>query len=176
MTAADEADHLVEILEVLASPASRYEGRPADGPAAVPPGERRDRIELRAGLGVVGDRYFGRPAHRRASVTLQAVEGLEAAARELGLGATPGLAQTRRTLLLRGVDLTALLGAEIALDAGLGPVRLRIHRPAPPCAWMDQAIAPGAHRALRGHGGVRGEPLSDGALRPGPATLRVLAL
>jgi hypothetical protein len=44
-------------------------------------------------------------------------------------------------------------------------------RPAHPCAWLDVALAPGAHRALRGRGGVRCAALSDGELRLGPAVL-----
>jgi hypothetical protein len=40
---------------------------------------------------------------------------------------------------------------------------------------MDVVLAPGAFKALRGRGGVRCEPLSDGVLRRGPATLTVPA-
>jgi hypothetical protein len=40
---------------------------------------------------------------------------------------------------------------------------------------MDVVLAPGAFTALRGRGGVRCEPLSDGVLRRGPATLAVPA-
>ncbi|NEC75913.1 molybdenum cofactor biosysynthesis protein, partial [Streptomyces rochei] len=66
----------VEILQLLVSPAHRLAGRPADGPSPGPADERVDRVEVRAGLGLVGDRYYGRPAHRDASVTLRAVERL----------------------------------------------------------------------------------------------------
>jgi hypothetical protein len=58
-----------------------------------------------------------------------------------------------------------------SLDAGAGPVLLRGGRPANPCAWMDVVLAPGAHRGLRGRGGVRCAALSDGELRLGPAVL-----
>jgi hypothetical protein len=54
-----------------------------------------------------------------------------------------------------------------------GVVRLLAHRAASPCAWMDIVLAPGAHRALRGRGGLRCEPLSTGVLRVGPARLVV---
>jgi len=36
---------------------------------------------------------------------------------------------------------------------------------------MDVVLAPGAHRGLRGRGGVRCAALSDGELRLGPAVL-----
>lgn len=39
--------------------------RPADGWRPDPGGGARERIDIRASLGVVGDRYFGHAAHRR---------------------------------------------------------------------------------------------------------------
>ena len=166
----------VEIVELVASPVHAYEGRPADGPRPDPEDPRRDRIEVRAGLGVVGDRYFNHAAHRRAAVTLLSAEALEAVATDLGVPPfDPVLA--RRTVVLRGAAVDALAGSgtEFTLDSGEGPVRLRAHRAAHPCRWMDVVLAPGAFTALRGRGGVRCEPLSDGVLQRGSATLTVPA-
>ncbi|SDF12020.1 MOSC domain-containing protein [Pseudonocardia oroxyli] len=155
----------VEIVALMASPIHAFEGRPSDGPRPDPEPPGRASVEVRAGLGVVGDRYFGHPAHRRASVTLIAVESLEAVAAELGVPAfDPVLA--RRTVVLRGADVDGLAG-----EFTLGGVRFRAHRPANPCAWMDQALAPGAFRALRRRGGIRCAPLTSGVLRLGPTTL-----
>ena len=153
-----------EIVQLLASPVHRYEGRPSDGPAPAPPGELTAEIRLRAGLGVVGDRYFAKPAHRDASVTIIARESLP-----------PGtdLVQTRRNVLVSGIAVDELVGSVLTLDSGDGPVRLRVRRRANPCAWMDVAIGPGAFRALRGKGGVRCVPLDDGILRIGPVTVDV---
>jgi hypothetical protein len=61
----------------------------------------------------------------------------------------------------------------LSLDSGSGPVRLRVRRPANPCAWMDVVIGPGAWRALRRRGGVRCVPLDDGVLRVGPVLAEV---
>ena len=41
-------------------------------------------------------------------------------------------------------------GAVLELDSGAGPVRLRVNRPAHPCAWMDVTMGPGVWRSLRG--------------------------
>jgi hypothetical protein len=41
---------------------------------------------------------------------------------------------------------------------------------------MDAVIGPGAQRALRGKGGVRCTPLTDGALALGPATFSVVTV
>ena len=162
----------VELL--LASPRSRYEGRPSDGPLPAVSSETPASVEIRAGLGVVGDRYFAKPAHRAASVTLMAMEALEAVAADLGLAEIPDAAGTRRNIMLRGFPVDDLRGEEFSLDTGHGPVTLRGNRPANPCAWMDVVLAPGAFRAMRGRGGVRCEPLTSGTLSLGPATLALL--
>ena len=44
---------------------------------------------------------------------------------------------------------------------------------APRVAWLDATIAPGTRAALRGKGGVRCSPLSDGRLRIGPISVSV---
>ncbi|MGK5442705.1 molybdenum cofactor biosysynthesis protein [Micromonospora sp. URMC 105] len=152
------------IVQLLASPVHRYQGRPADGPSPAPPGELVTEVQLRAELGIVGDRYFGRPAHRAASVTVIAQESLP-----------PGvdLVQVRRNILTTGIAVDELIGSVLVLDSGDGPVRLRVNRPANPCAWMDVTIGPGAWQALRRRGGVRCTPLNDGTLRIGPVDVLV---
>ncbi|MFF0945113.1 MOSC domain-containing protein [Kocuria sp. CPCC 205300] len=159
----------VEILHLLVSPGHAYFGRARDGAADVPTADA-ERAELVAGQGIVGDRFFGKAAHMDAAVTLLAVEALEAIADDLGAGPfDPMLA--RRNVVLRGAQLTPLLGEEFALESDGELVRLRGGRPAHPCAWMDRVLAPGAHAAMRGRGGLRCRPLSDGALHRGPAVL-----
>jgi MOSC domain-containing protein YiiM len=153
-----------EILQLLASPVHRYEGRPADGPAPAPPGEMVERVRIREGLGIVGDRYFGKQAHRDASITVIAQESLPPGA---------GLLQVRRNILVSGIPVDDLVGRVLILDSGDGPVSLRVNRPANPCAWMDVAIGAGAWRALRGRGGIRCRPLNDGTLRVGPVNVTV---
>ena len=155
-----------EIVELLASPIHRFEGRPSDGPAPAPPGELVPEIRIRAGLGVVGDRYFARPAHRDASVTVISQESLPPGA---------GLAAVRRNILLSGLLVDDLIGQVLTLDSGDGPVRLQVNRRAHPCAWMDVTVGPGTWKALRGKGGIRCTPLDDGILRVGPVTATVSA-
>ncbi|MFQ1002217.1 MOSC domain-containing protein [Modestobacter sp. SSW1-42] len=160
----------VEVVGLLAAPDHRYDGRP-DAAAAGLPVESRPSIEVRADLGVVGDRYFARPAHRDASVTVLAAESLDELAAELGAGPWDPLA-ARRNVVLRGAEVEALRGQPFSLDCGAGEVRLDGGRPANPCAWMDLVLAPGAHRGMRGRGGVRCRPRTGGVLRLGPAVLR----
>jgi MOSC domain-containing protein YiiM len=160
----------VEVVGLLAAPEHRWDGRP-DAAVAARAVESSDRIEVRAGLGVVGDRYYGRPAHRDASVTVVAAEALDRLAEELGTGPFDPRA-TRRNVVLRGAEVEALRGQPFSLDCGTGGVVLAGGRPAHPCAWLDLALAPGAHRGMRGRGGVRCAPRTDGVLRLGPAVLR----
>ncbi len=155
-------DVTVELL--LASPLHRYSGRPSDGPQDARGPELPATVEVRAGLGIVGDRYFGQRAHRTASVTIMAVESIE----RVGPGLDP--ADTRRNIITRGLDIDDMRGEEFEL----GGIVFRAHRPANPCAWMDVALAPGAFRALRGRGGMRCEPLTSGTLALGPTAARTL--
>ncbi|WP_366146462.1 molybdenum cofactor biosysynthesis protein [uncultured Pseudokineococcus sp.] len=170
----------VEVLWLLASPEHHYFGRPRDG-APHPVSTARERVDVVAGKGVVGDRFFGRAAHMDAAVTLMAVESLERVAADLGLatdadplgGFDPR--RPRRNVVLRGAPVDALVGRDLALDCragGGGVVRFAGRRPAAPCAWMDEVLAPGAHPALRGRGGLRCVPTTSGALVVGSAELR----
>ena len=159
----------VEVLHLLVSPEHAYFGRPRDGAVDVPTTDAAS-AQLVAGKGIVGDRFFGKAAHMDAAVTVFAVEALEAIAEELGVGPFDPLL-TRRNVVLRGVELAPLLGEEFTLDSRGASVRLRGGRPANPCVWMDRVLAPGAHAAMRGRGGLRCQPLSTGMLHRGPAWL-----
>jgi MOSC domain-containing protein YiiM len=174
----------IEILGLLVSPVHAYVGRPQDGPLPDPEPVARDRVTVRAGLGLVGDRYFGNPAHVRAAVTVLDADALDAVAAEMGAGPLDPV-RTRRNIVVRGFpvdsltthrgpDRTTVEGAVFSLDSGAGPVRFKAHRPASPCRWMDTELGAGAWKAMRGRGGVRCEPLDDGELALGPAVLTVL--
>ncbi|MEV7325669.1 molybdenum cofactor biosysynthesis protein [Streptomyces sp. NPDC093970] len=160
----------VEIVQLLVSPVHRFAGRPGDGVPDLPGDELVKTATVRAGLGLVGDRYFNRPAHRDASITLMAIERLPASANG---GAEADLLRTRRNVLLRGVDIDDYIGTTVFLDCGTGPVVLEARRAARPCGWMDATLGPGARRALRSGGGVRCRPLTDGVLSVGPAEFGV---
>ncbi|TWD81778.1 hypothetical protein FB561_2900 [Kribbella amoyensis] len=174
----------VEIVALVVSPVHAYEGRPQDGPAADPRLGAVEEVTVRAGLGLVGDRYFNQPVHRRAAVTFFDADALTTVADQLGLAAVPDPHLVRRNVVVRGFPVDTLAvrrlpsgervpGKAFTLDSGAGPVRFQAHRPANPCAWMDVAVAQGAFKALRGHGGIRTEPLTDGVLRLGPASLLI---
>lgn len=159
----------VEILHLLVSGQHAYFGRARDGAADVPTMDA-EQVEVVAGKGIVGDRFFGKAAHMDAAVTVFSVEALEAIAADLGEDPFDPLL-TRRNVILRGAQLAPLVGQEFTLESGGGQVTLRGGRPAHPCVWMDRMLAPGAHAAMRGRGGVRCQPLTSGVLHRGPAVL-----
>jgi hypothetical protein len=162
-----------EIVTLLVSPLHRYEGRPADGAAPYDGVEIVESVRVRAHKGLVGDRYFG-TKFTYATVTLIAEESIAWLEGELATGPfDPSLA--RRNLVTRGIDVDALARTTFTIDGGHGPIRFRSLTPANPCAWMNGAFAPGAHQALRGRGGIRCEPLDDGELTVGPATISDIA-
>lgn len=161
-------------MSLLVSGVRRYDGRPADGPDPYDiDDELVESVRVRAHKGLVGDRYFG-TRFTFATMTMIAAESIHQLEGELGTGPfDPALA--RRNLVTRGLDVDALARTTFTLDAGHGPIRFRSMTPANPCAWMNTVYAPGAHQALRGHAGIRCEPLDDGELSVGPATIADIA-
>jgi MOSC domain-containing protein YiiM len=174
----------IEIVALVVSRIHAFEGRPQDGPRPDPEPIGRAEVEIRAGLGIVGDRYYAQTVHKNAAVTLIDAASLDAAAEALGSPSFDPLL-ARRNITVRGFpidtlaarrasDGTRVPGRQFTLDSGAGPITFQANRPASPCAWMNEVFAPGAMKALRGHGGIRATPLTSGALRLGPAELTVL--
>jgi MOSC domain-containing protein YiiM len=159
----------ITIEHIYISSGHNYFGKPKDGPGLHPTTDVEE-VEVRAGRGLVGDRYYGVPAHYEAQVTFFAAEVFDALLAEFGRDdLTPIL--TRRNIVTRGANLNQLIGQEFSLDTGSGPVKLLGTKPCSPCAWMDTMLGAGAHAFLRGRGGLRARFLTNGMLRRGPATL-----
>lgn len=125
------------------------------------PMEAVARVELRAGLGIVGDRFFGHRPDFKGQVTFFALETHLALCRALGVCPEPGV--YRRNVLTRGVDLNGWIGGEFEL----GGVRFRGIEECRPCHWMDRAVKVGAEAWMRGRGGLRAMVLTDGWLEAG---------
>ncbi|GAA1144770.1 MOSC domain-containing protein [Kribbella jejuensis] len=171
----------VDIVAFVVSREHAFDGRPGDGPRPDPAPVDRAEIEVRAGLGIVGDRYYGQTIHKNAAVTFIDEASLDEVVRVLGLPGPLDPHLTRRNITLRGFPIDELAarrtpdgtrhpGRRFTLDG----ITFQANRPANPCAWMDEVLAPGAMKALRKRGGIRATPLTSGTLRLGPATLTVL--
>ncbi len=170
-----------DIDSLLISPLHRMEGRPGDGVAPFDGDETPASVRVRAHKGLVGDRYFG-TRFTYASVTLLAAEKIAQLETQIAADGLFPATNTpfdpvlaRRNVVTRGLDVDVLVRSTFTIDAGHGPIRFRSITPANPCAWMNEVFAPGAHQALRGHAGIRCEPLDDGVLSVGPATVADIA-
>lgn len=135
-----------------------------------------DSAELRSGGGIVGDRYEN-ARHRH--VSLQSTEDLAASSGALGTTIDPG--STRRNVTVSGPPLPTTPGVRITIGSpdtdtdtdgrngnGVGAVvELEVVRVAAPCKIMDDAVGPGAHRAMRHRGGVICRVLVGGVVAVG---------
>jgi hypothetical protein len=164
----------VEIVALVTSPGHNYWFHSPDPSVGVGPHPTSypDHVVLDAGLGIRGDRFYGKVSRLASAVSFLAAEAVEAVEHQFGLAVgtlDPRLA--RRNVVVRGMDLNALRHHQFTLDTGDGPVAFTAAGETSPCAWMDDRLAPGARDALRGRGGLRTLPTSSGVLRLGRATL-----
>lgn len=116
--------------------------------------------ECVAGMGLRGDRFFGFKPDYRGQITFFAQEVYDAACEALGVRDKPPEV-FRRNVITSGADLNTLIGEEFELQG----VTFLGASECSPCAWMNEAFAPGAEAFLKGHGGLRARVLTDGILR-----------
>jgi MOSC domain-containing protein YiiM len=129
-----------------------------------PPGEAPmvevDSVECVAGKGLRGDRFFGYKDNYKGQATFFSLEVYERLCEQMQI--THGKpSEFRRNIIVRDVDLNALIGREFQVQG----VRFLGTQECSPCHWMNHAFAEGAEQALKGHGGLRARILTDGTLR-----------
>ena len=125
-------------------------------------------VEAKAGLGLVGDRYFkggpgtfARKWDPSRNVTLIEKEAIEAANRSYTVNLDEG--DSRRNIVTRGVALNHLVDKEFTV----GNVRLRGVKLCEPCGYLEGLTEPGVREALIHRGGLRAEILADGKIKVG---------
>lgn len=148
------------------SPSHNYFGHKDNIPGGHPT-EDVEAVEVKAGAGLVGDRFFGRGPQFDGHVTFFAWEVYQLLRTEYSLPITTPAA-FRRNVVVEGIPLNGLIGQVFAI----ADLQFRGMKHCAPCRWMDLGVAPGALKALHGRGGLRTQALSDGWLRKGAATLR----
>jgi MOSC domain-containing protein YiiM len=142
-------------------------------PVREAPCEEHERRLVQAGRGMQGDRYaegagtFSHPERRGQALTLIEAEAFgELSARGVDLA----LADARRNVVTRGIDLNALVGRHFTI----GDVPCYGARLAEPCAHLERLTTRGVLRGLVHRGGIRVDVLGDGELHVGdqirPAT------
>ena len=128
------------------------------------PCEPVERVRVRAGRGIEGDRHFsGDWPHRDVgrALTLIAAEALE------GLRADTGIelvaAESRRNVLTRGIDLNALVGRRFTV----GELVCEGIELCEPCNHLQSLTPPGTMRGLVHRAGINAAVLNDGDIAVG---------
>lgn len=128
--------------------------------------ETQQSVELRAGRGIVGDRYYDGTGTFSASekhgqqLTLIEAEVLEALRKD-GLELTP--ADARRNIVTRGIDLNSLVGEEFRV----GTARCVGRRLCEPCSHLQRLTGAALLRPMVHRGGLRADILESGVVEVG---------
>lgn len=166
MSVSFENSYPVEIEHLYVSPGHNYftqvPGQPGDHVT-----KDIDQVEVVAGMGLKGDRFYGYQQHYEGQVTFFAREVFDEVMETLNItDKTPEA--MRRNVVLSGVPVTELIGHEFAI----GEAVFRGTKHCAPCSWMDHGLGAGALKLLHGRGGLRARVLHGGFLRKGPSVLQ----
>lgn len=121
---------------------------------------------LIAGRGIQGDHKVTGRAGTKRQVTLIQQEHLIAVAGMLHR-AEVSPQQTRRNIVISGINLLALKGKQFRIGEAL----LEFSGPCEPCSRMEANLGPGGFNAMRGHGGITAKVIEGGAIRVGDKVL-----
>ena len=128
-----------------------------------------DEIDLVAGKGIRGDRYFEYEPDYKGQITFFDEEVWDQVKAKFALPDLPASA-FRRNVVVQNMKLNELIGRRFAL----GEVELTGSEEAAPCYWMDQTCKPGVEEFLRGKGGLRCRIVKGGRLATGICQLQDL--
>lgn len=129
----------------------------------------RDEVELVAGRGVVGDRFFDYEEDYKGQITFFDWAVYEGVMAEFGREDLES-SVFRRNVVVSGLDLNSLIGKVFEV----GGVRFSGSCECKPCFWMDEAVADGCEDFLKGRGGLRARILDDGVFGVGERELTIL--
>jgi MOSC domain-containing protein YiiM len=121
-----------------------------------------EAAEVKAGGGLVGDRYAGGSGKR--GITLIQAEHLPVIGALAGLDAIAP-ATLRRNVLVAGIPLIALKGRRFRIGSAV----FEGTEPCDPCSRMEAALGPGGYNAMRGHGGLCARVVESGRFALGDA-------
>jgi MOSC domain-containing protein YiiM len=130
-------------------------------PEALP--QRVERVEVLAGQGPVGDRYFAsEPATRKGKdLTLIEAEALEAFSSETGVELSHE--ESRRNVMTRGVRLNDLVGKSFRVGE-VECVGVELNEP---CSHLEGLTRPGVLKGMTHRGGLRVNVVQSGSISVG---------
>jgi len=158
----------VDIRHIFISPGHDFVGRYGKG-RETHGIESRESVTCTAGKGIEGDRYYDFKEDYKGQITFFSEDVATGLQKHLSLPELDRSAM-RRNVLIAGVDLNTLIGKRFQL----GELVLTGSQECAPCAWMDEAVGPGAHEWLKGNGGLRCRIEQSGILRTGETRLEIL--
>lgn len=118
-------------------------------------------VEVNTKNGLTGDRY---KRSGKRMVTLIQEEHLEAVASLLGKTGSIDPLDTRRNLVVSGINLLALKEKQFKIG---DEVILEYTGPCHPCTRMEENLGPGGLNAMRGHGGICTKVIQGGTISLG---------
>ena len=118
-------------------------------------------VEVNTKNGLSGDRY---KRNGKRMVTLIQEEDLDAVASLLGKNGSIDPLDTRRNLVVSGINLLALKGKQFKIG---DEVILEYTGPCHPCTRMEENLGPGGLNAMRGHGGICTKVIQGGMISLG---------
>jgi MOSC domain-containing protein YiiM len=126
-----------------------------------------ESIELVAGRGIPGDRFFDWKDDYKGQITFIDLALIEEIRRHAGNPELPASA-FRRNVVISGIDLNSLIGTTFSING----IRFEGSEECKPCYWMDEACGkPGTEEIMKGRGGLRCRILDSGTLKLGPTDL-----
>ena len=127
-----------------------------------------ERVAAYAGKGLDGNRYFfaNGDAPPGRAITLIAAEALEAFEAETGSRLTA--AESRRNVLVRGVDVNGLVGKRFRV----GDVECEGVELCEPCKHLESMTHPGVIKGMVHRAGLNADVLSDGEIAVGDPIVR----
>ncbi len=132
------------------------------------PIEPRDEVTVAVGTGVEGDYHSKKKPGGDRQVTLIQAEHFAVIAANTGRDSVcPEL--FRRNIVVRGVDLPALIGRRFRIGEAL----LEGTGPCTPCSRMDENLGAGGRLAMSGLGGLTAIVIEPGHIRRGDPVMVV---
>ncbi len=131
-------------------------------PAPKAPVQSVDKVVATTTDGLAGDRFHSKYSQKR-QVTLIQQEHIDTVASIMGKPVDPAL--LRRNIVVSGINLLALKEGTFRV----GTAVLKFTGLCHPCSRMEENLGVGGWNAMRGHGGITAQVVSDGELSVGDA-------
>lgn len=131
-------------------------------PSRRSPLESVQQVQAEVGTGLAGDHHAVSGRSKR-EVTLIQAEHLQVVGQLLGRTEPIDPSQTRRNIVVTGINLLALRNSRFRIGSAL----LEGTGPCAPCSRMEENLGSGGYQAMRGHGGITAKVLEAGPIQVG---------